>query len=140
MGRQLSTDPEKRRLQLFRNMYMNYHCWRAEVERSNLLFLNVDGEEIYFYDLLVGLDDLPARQREAFELHLLLGMTEKEAAERMGFLREEYTFTVATDGTTTFEIEVVGWVTLVGQYSTQALKRMMVSYDEHNSCPVAAAV
>lgn len=111
MARQLSSDPDKRRLQLFRSIYSNYHRWRVLVETDQVHFLPVEGEDIYFYDLLVGLPKLPPRQREAFELHILLGMSEKEAAAHMGFTK---------------------WTTLVGQYSTSALKRMIVSYDEVN--------
>lgn len=112
MTRRLSEDPERRRLQLFRAIFINYYKWQALVESEGVQFLAIDGEEIYFYDLLVGLDDLPPRQRQAFELHLLFGMTEKEAAAQMGFTK---------------------WVTLVGQYSTAALKRMVVSYDTVNT-------
>lgn len=111
VSRKLSDDPERRRLQLFRSIYINYFKWEALVESEGLHFLNIDGEEVYFYDLLTGLDSLPPRQRQAFELHLLFGMTEKEAAAEMGFTK---------------------WVTLVGQYSTAALKRMVASYDSVN--------
>jgi len=111
MSRKLSDDPEKRRLQIFRSIYINFYKWEALVESQNVQFLNIDGEEVYFYDLLTGLESLPPRQRQAFELHLLFGMTEKEAASKMGFVK---------------------WVTLVGQYSTAALKRMVASYDSVN--------
>jgi hypothetical protein len=109
MPKTLSDDPDKRRLQLFQNIYQNYHRWRALVEDEQLYFINVEGEEVYFYDLLVGLDRLPPRQRQAFELHVLLGHTEVETWERMQF-KSNYT-------------------TLVGQYSMAALKSMIRYYD-----------
>jgi len=111
MARKLSDDPEKRRLQLFRAIFANYWHWKALVESQNLQYLTIMGEDVYFYDLMIGLESLPPRQREAFELHILMGMSEKEAAQRMGFTK---------------------WVTLVGQYSTSALKRMVESYDAAN--------
>ncbi|AVO25016.1 RNA polymease sigma factor [Rhodococcus phage Finch] len=109
MGRKLPTDPERRRLHLFRNLYVNYYRWGREIEGNpQLVFLNVDGEEVFYYDLLTGLEALPKRMREAFELHLMFGMSEKDAAREMGFKK---------------------WPTLVGQYSTAALRRMIVAYD-----------
>lgn len=109
MPRRLSDDPDKRRLQIFRGIYSSYYLWKAQVEcGEDVQYLTVDGEDFFFHDLMVGLDGLPPRQRQAFELHILLGMSEKEAAQEMGFKK---------------------WVTLVGQYSTTALKRMVEAYD-----------
>lgn len=108
MPRKLSEEPEKRRLQLFRAIYNNYYVWQAQVESDNLHFLNVEGEDVHFHDLLVGLDSLPPRQRQAFVLHILFGWPEKKAAEEMGLTK---------------------WVTLVGQYSTAGLRRMVEAYD-----------
>lgn len=110
MPKTLSDDPEKRRLQLFQNIFQHYFEWAALVESQQLYYLTVEGEEIYFYDLLVGLPKLPPRQRQAFELHLLQGYTEVETWRRMNF-RSHYT-------------------TLVGQYSMAALKSMVRYYDE----------
>jgi len=108
MPRRLSEDPDKRRLQIFRRIYSNYYVWKALVEDESLHYLTVDGEDFFFHDLMVGIETLPPRQRQAFELHILLGMSEKEAAAEMGFKK---------------------WVTLVGQYSTTALRRMVEAYD-----------
>lgn len=119
MPRKLSEDPTKRRLQIFRSIYSNYYVWKELVESQGLVFLEVEGEDIYFYDLLVGLDDLPPRQRQAFELHVLEGAPEKDAARVMGFTK---------------------WDTLVGQYSTTALKRMVASYDAVNRPELPEAV
>lgn len=130
MGRPLSTDPDRRRLQIFRRIYSNYFHWKSEIERGNTLhFLNVEGEEIFFHDLLIGIDLVPPRQRLAFELHLLLGMTEREAAERMGFMRDVIEVEENEDGDRLFTVVRTGWITLVSQYSTDALKVMVEAYD-----------
>ena len=111
MPRKLSTDPDKRRLQIFRRIYSHWWEWKALVEEQHLMFLEVEGETIYFYDLLAGIDDLPPRQREAFVIHILHCTPEREASEIMG----------------------TNWVSLVGQYSTAALKKMVAAYDQINN-------
>ena len=111
MPRKLSTDPEKRRLQIFRRIYSHFYEWEALVEEQHLMFLEVEGETIYFYDLLVGLDKLPPRQKEAFVIHILHCTPEREASKIMG----------------------TSWVSLVGQYSTAALKKMVAAYDAINN-------
>ena len=111
MPRKLSADPEKRRLQIFRRIYSHFYEWEALVEEQHLMFLEVEGETIYFYDLLAGLDGLPQRQKEAFVIHILHCTPEREASEIMG----------------------TNWVSLVGQYSTAALKKMVAAYDQINN-------
>ena len=111
MPRKLSTDPEKRRLQIFRRIYANWFEWKALIEQEQLHFVDVEGETIYFHDLLVGLDDLPPRQRQAFVIHILNCTPEREASKIMG----------------------TSWVSLVGQYSTAALKKMVAAYDAINN-------
>jgi len=110
MPKTLSSDPAKRRLQLFQNIFQNYFQWAALVETEQLYYLTIEGEEVCFHLLLVGLEKLPPRQRQAFELHLLQGYTEVETWEIMKF-KSPYT-------------------TLVGQYSMAALKSMVRYYDE----------
>ena len=105
MPRKLSDDPEKRRLQIFRRIYSHWYDWKSLIEQEQLHFLEIDGETIYFYDLLVGLDSLPPRQKEAFVVHILRGIPEREASKIMG----------------------TSWVSLVGQYSTAALKKMVAA-------------
>jgi len=109
MPKTLSDDPEKRRLQIFQNVYLHYYHWAALVEDHQIMEITVEGEQIYFYDLLVGLEELPPRQRQAFELHVLMGYTEAEAHKQMHF-SSHYT-------------------TLVGQYASAALKSMLRAYD-----------
>lgn len=111
MPRKLSEDPEKRRLQIFRRIYSHWYEWQALIEQEQLVFLQVEGETIYFYDLLAGLDNLPPRQREAFVIHILHCTPEREASKIMG----------------------TSWVSLVGQYSTAALKKMVAAYDQINN-------
>lgn len=109
MPRTLSKDPAKRRRQIFQNIYLNYYKWESLVESDQMQYISYMGEEIYFYDLLIGLDDLPPRQRQAFELHLLQGLTEVETSKVM-----------SPDGK---------WPTVVGQYCSSALIRMIDAYD-----------
>lgn len=111
MPRKLSTDPEKRRLQIFRRIYTHWWEWQSLVESEQLHFIDVEGETIYFHDLLVGLDKLPPRQKEAFVIHILQCIPEREASKIMN----------------------TSWVSLVGQYSTAALKKMVAAYDEINN-------
>lgn len=69
-----------------------------------------DGEEIYYGDLLVGIDTLPPRQRQAFELICLEGYTETAATKIM--------------------LPDSKWSTPVQQYADAALARMVAAYDE----------
>ena len=111
MPRKLSTDPEKRRLQIFRRIYTHWWEWQSLVEEQQLHFITVEGEVIYFHDLLAGLDKLPPRQKEAFIIHILHCTPEREASKIMG----------------------TSWVSLVGQYSAAALKKMVAAYDAINN-------
>lgn len=111
MPRKLSTEPEKRRLQIFRRIYAHYYEWQSLVEEQQLHFIDVEGETIYFYDLLRGLEKLPPRQKEAFVIHILYGIPEREASKIMN----------------------TSWVSLVGQYSTAGLKKMVAFYDAINN-------
>lgn len=111
MPRKLSTDPEKRRLQIFRRIYTHWHEWKSLVEQEQLHFIDVEGETIYFHDLLAGLDKLPPRQRQAFVIHILYCTPEREASKIME----------------------TSWVSLVGQYSAAALKKMVAAYDAINN-------
>lgn len=109
--RKLSEDPVKRRLQIFRRIYSHWWEWKSLVEEQQLHFITVEGEVIYFHDLLIGLDKLPPRQRQAFVIHILHCTPEREASKIMG----------------------TSWVSLVGQYSTAALKKMVLAYDAVNN-------
>ena len=119
MGRRLPEyDPErdgdyansKRRAQLFKRVYQNYYHWRSlrEAGQTNDV-LNVDGEEIYLGDLMTGIETLPLRQRQAFELICLRGYTESAA--------------------TALLLPNSRWSTPVQQYSDDGLRKMISAYD-----------
>lgn len=101
----------KRRKSLFRGLYRNYVAWGAliEAEGPERAVLQLEGEEVSYYDLMAGYDDLPPRQREAFDLHLLQGYSEGQAAKIM-FPESK-------------------WSTSVQQYSSTALDRMIEAHD-----------
>lgn len=119
MGRRLPDyDPEtdgdygtsKRRIQLFKRVYQNYHHWKSLRETGQVDdILAVDGEEIYLGDLMIGIETLPLRQRQAFELICLQGYTESAA--------------------TAILLPHSRWSTPVQQYSDDGLKKMVAAYD-----------
>lgn len=119
MGRRLPDfDPEsdgdygssKRRIQLFKRVYQNYHHWCSLRETGQVSdTLMVDREEIYLGDLMTGIDILPLRQRQAFELICLQGYTESAA--------------------TAILLPNSRWSTPVQQYSDDGLKKMVAAYD-----------
>ena len=92
MGRRLPDyDPDrdgeysnsKRRIQLFKRVYQNYFHWQSLRETGEVDdVLSVDGEEIYIGDLMTGIETLPLRQRQAFELICLRGYTESAATAK----------------------------------------------------------
>lgn len=119
MGRRLPDyDPDrdgeyassKRRIQVFKRVYQNYYHWKSLRESGEVSdILDVDGEEIYLGDLMTGLDILPLRQRQAFELICLQGYTESAA--------------------TAILLPHSRWSTPVQQYSDDGLKKMVSAYD-----------
>lgn len=119
VGRRLPEyDPErdgdyslsKRRAQLFKRVYQNYYHWRSLRETGEINdVLNVDGEEVYLGDLMTGIDTLPLRQRQAFELICLRGYTESAA--------------------TAILLPNSRWSTPVQQYSDDGLRKMISAYD-----------
>ena len=84
MARRLPTDPDKRRAQVFKRVYTHLEHWKSLMEDRGMEAVITDeatGEDIYIWDLLVGLDSLPPRQRQAFELICLRGYTETAARD-----------------------------------------------------------
>lgn len=69
-----------------------------------------DGEEIYLYDLMTGIDTLPPRQRQAFDLICLKSYTESAATAIM--------------------LPDSKWSTPIQQYADAALLRMVNAYDQ----------
>lgn len=112
----------KRRTQLFKRIYQNYHHWCSLRESGQVDdVITVDGEEIYLGDLMTGIDILPNRQRQAFELICLRGYTESAA--------------------TAILLPHSRWSTPVQQYSDDGLKKMIAAYDAKQNGtwdPVAA--
>lgn len=101
----------KRRKALFRNVFRNYVVWGQLIENEGPIrsIITVDGEDIDYYDLMVGYTELPPRQKQAFTLQLLQGHTERQASQIM-FPESKKT-------------------TSVQQYSSNALDRMIEAYD-----------
>lgn len=107
----IPSEGPRRRKALFRNIYRNYVAWGQLIETEGPIrsVLTIDGEDIDYYDLMAGYDDLPPRQKQAFTLQLLQGHTERQAGQIMF---PESTMT-----------------TSVQQYSSNALDRMIEAYD-----------
>jgi hypothetical protein len=107
---------------VFKRIYQNYYHWRSLLESGEVSdILAVDGEEIYIGDLMTGIETLPLRQRQAFELICLQGYTESAA--------------------TAILLPNSRWSTPVQQYSDDGLKKMVAAYDAKQDgtwCPIEA--
>lgn len=114
MARRLPEDPTKRRLQWFKRIYQHLEHFQCLLETGSIpmpgIITTPEGEEIYLSDLMVGIDDLPPRQREAFTLICLQGYTETAATKIM--------------------LPNSRWSTPVQQYADTALARMVAAYDK----------
>lgn len=114
MARRLPDDPVKRRLQWFKRIYQHLEHFRELLETGAMpmpgIVTTPEGEEVYLLDLLVGIDELPPRQREAFTLICLQGYTETAATRVM--------------------LPNSRWSTPVQQYADTALSRMVAAYDK----------
>lgn len=110
MARKLPDEPTKRRKQIFKHVYQNMEHWRAlQEDRGMSDVISVEGEDIYFGDLMVGFGHLPHRQQQAFERICLKGYT--EAAARDELLPNSKSSTP------------------VQQYADSGLVRMIAAYD-----------
>lgn len=86
MARRLPDEPYKRRLQVFKRAYQHMSHWQALMEdrgMPDIITDEVTGEDIYLGDLMVGIDSLPPRQRQAFILICLNGYTETAARDEL---------------------------------------------------------
>lgn len=85
--RKLPDDPAKRRVQYLKRIYQHLEHFRELMESGQMELPGVvtlpDGEEIYLDDLMAGIDSLPPRQRQAFELICLQGYTETDTTKIM---------------------------------------------------------
>lgn len=115
MVRTLHADPVRRRKQMFRSLYQHMPHWREQIIAGKMddIIVTPDGEEVCYTDLLVGLDSLSLRQRQAFELICMQGYTETAAAKIM--------------------LPESKWSTTVQQHVNAAVERMIAKYDEHQS-------
>jgi hypothetical protein len=119
--RRLPDDPTKRRLQYFKRIYQHLDHFQAllesgEMDMPGIVVIEDDilpREEVYLPDLMVGIDSLPDRQREAFELICLKGFTETAATAIM--------------------LPNSQWSTPIQQYADTALARMVVAYDQQQT-------
>ena len=116
MARKLPDDPGKRRLQQFKRLYTHLQHFRALLESGQMdlpgiVTIPETREEVYLADMMVGIDSLPPRQREAFELICLQGWTETDATKKM--------------------LPGSKWSTPVQQYADTALARMVQAYDAY---------
>jgi hypothetical protein len=112
MSRKLPDDPQKRRLQIFKRLYQSREHWHALMEDRGMSDVITDeetGEDIFLGDLMVGIDTLPLRQRQAFELICLQGFTETAARDEL--------------------LPNSRSSTPVQQYSNSGLVRMVDAYD-----------
>lgn len=89
--------------------------WREQIVAGTMtdIITTPDGEDVFYGDLLVGIDTLPPRQRQAFDLICLQGYTETAAAKIM--------------------LPNSRWSTTVQQHVNAALERMIARYDEQQS-------
>lgn len=111
MARKLPDDPVKRRLQVFKRLFQHIEHWKSLIEAGEMenFIVTPEGEEIFIYDLMIGIDTLPPRQREAFDLICLQSYTESAATAIM--------------------LPDSKWSTPIQQYADAALLRMVQAYD-----------
>jgi len=110
--KKLSEDPDKRRYQIFKILYSYFYEWGSLIESGDIgyFLITQDGEEVYRSDLLVGLPTLNQKQRVAFDLICLEGMTETQASK--------------------IAKERLGASTPIQQHADAALKLMVKAYDD----------
>ena len=73
--RKFSSDPVKRRHQIFKSLYNYYYEWGSLIEggETSHFLTTPDGEVVYRGELLVGLPTLSDKQGIAFTLRCLNG-------------------------------------------------------------------
>ena len=99
----------KRQFQIFKRIFRSYYLWASLRETGEVGdVLIIEGVEFYFGDLLTGIDTLPRRQRQAFELICMRGYTESAA--------------------TAILLPNSRWSTPVQQYSDDGLRKMIAAY------------
>jgi hypothetical protein len=112
--RKLPTEPHKRRRQIFKRLYQNLEHFNS-LRESGLMDITAivtdpeTSEDICLDDLMVGIEGLPPKQRQAFELICLKSYTETAATEIM--------------------LPNSRWSTPVQQYADEGLDKMIHAYD-----------
>lgn len=111
--RKLPSDPQKRRRQYFKRIFQHLGHFRALREAGQMdvsgIITTPEGEDICLDDMMVGIDTLPPKQRQAFELICLQSYTETAATEIM--------------------LPHSRWSTPVQQYADEGLDKMCKAYD-----------
>ncbi|WP_267716684.1 hypothetical protein [Streptomyces sp. CoH17] len=103
MSKRRELSEEQQKIAKFEKVLRGYQTWQAAVEDHNIDTIRVGDEEYCFYDILDGIKTLPPRQRQAFDLIVIEGKKEVQAAREMGFQR---------------------WSTPVQQYKNIAVKKL----------------
>lgn len=112
--RKLPEDPHKRRRQVFKRLYQSLEHFNA-LRESGLIDICAivtdpeTSEDVCLDDLMVGIEILPPKQRQAFELICLQSYTETAATEIM--------------------LPNSRWSTPVQQYADEGLDKMIRAYD-----------
>jgi hypothetical protein len=112
--RKLPLEPNKRRRQVFKRLYQNLEHFKS-LRESGLIDICAivsdpeSGEDICLDDLMVGIETLPPKQKQAFELICLKSYTETAATEIM--------------------LPNSRWSTPVQQYADEGLDKMIKAYD-----------
>jgi hypothetical protein len=117
MVRKLPDDPYKRRRQYMKRVFQHLQHFQSLMESGQMelpgIITTPEGEDICLSDLMIGIDTLPPKQRQAFELICLLSYTETAATEIM--------------------LPNSKWSTPVQQYSDEGLDKMIRAYDEQQA-------
>ena len=112
--RKLPTEPHKRRRQIFKRLYQSLEHFNS-LRESGMMDISAivtdpeTNEDICLDDLMVGIETLPPKQRQAFELICLKSYTETAATEIM--------------------LPNSRWSTPVQQYADEGLDKMIRIYD-----------
>jgi hypothetical protein len=113
MARKLPVNPDKRRREYIKRIFQHLQHFHALMECGEMELVGIvttpEGEEVFLSDLMIGIESLPPRQRQAFELICLKSYTESAATAIM--------------------LPESKWSTPIQQYADAALDRMIKAYD-----------
>lgn len=113
MTRKLPVDPKKRRREYFKRLFQHLEHFHALMESGDMMVPGIvdlpEGEQVFLADMMTGIETLPPRQRQAFELICMKSYTESAARDIM--------------------LPDSQWTTPIQQYADAALERMIKAYD-----------